>query len=125
MQVTRSVFLFFAFTCAVIGSFANDTTGTRQHNKLAGANNYAGITLPQGFSAVVFADDLGRARHLAVNSNGDVYVKLERLKNGKGIFRLKDTNGDGKSDQVTSFGNYVGTGIAIKNGYLYASSNFI
>jgi glucose/arabinose dehydrogenase len=58
-----------------------------------------------------------------VNSNGDIYVKLGRLQNGKGILRLRDKNGDGLMDDITGFGNYRGTGIAIKNGYLYASSN--
>src|SRR5215203_2216849 len=81
------------------------------------------ITLPTGFSSTVVAKNLGRARHLTVNSNGDIYVKLERLKGGKGIVRLRDKNGDGQIDDTTGFGNYVGTGIAIKNGYLYASSN--
>ncbi len=81
------------------------------------------ITLPSGFSSQVVARNLGRARHLVVNSNGDIYIKLERLRKGSGIIRLRDKNGDGKIDDTTGFGNYVGTGIAIKNGYLYASSN--
>jgi glucose/arabinose dehydrogenase len=81
------------------------------------------IVLPVGFEASTVAKSLGRARHLVVNTNGDVYIKLERLKNGKGIIRLRDKNGDGKIDDTTGFGNYGGTGIAIKNGYLYASSN--
>ena len=81
------------------------------------------ITLPSGFSSTVFYENLGRARHLAVAANGDVYVKLEKLKDGKGIFKLKDSNNDGAADIATGFGNYIGTGIAIKNGYLYASSD--
>lgn len=81
------------------------------------------ITLPTGFRSAVVAKDLGRARHLAVNSNGDIYIKLERLKSGKGILRLSDKNGDGRIDDTTGFGAFIGTGIAIKNGYLYASSN--
>ena len=81
------------------------------------------ITIPAGFKAVVVADNVGNARHLTVSPNGDVYVKLERLKDGKGILRLRDNNGDGQADDITGFGNYVGTGIAISNGYLYASSN--
>jgi hypothetical protein len=79
--------------------------------------------LPAGFTATKLATDLGRARHIATAANGDVFVKLEKLKDGKGIYRLHDSDGDGKADQVNGFGNYVGTGIAIKNGYLYASSN--
>ena len=33
-----------------------------------------GLKLPQGFCALVAADGLGAARHLAVAPNGDVYV---------------------------------------------------
>lgn len=82
-----------------------------------------GITLPQGFSATVMADNLGSARHIVVHSNGDVYVKLERLNEGRGILRLRDTNNDGVAEDLTGFGDYIGTGITIKSGYLYASSN--
>lgn len=81
------------------------------------------IVLPIGFQSTVVAENLGRARHLAINSNGDIYVKLNRLSNGKGILLLRDKNDDGKIDQTTGFGNYAGTGIALKDGYLYASSN--
>jgi len=81
------------------------------------------LKLPAGFSSLIVADGLGQARHLIVTKEGDIYVKLGKLKDGKGIYRLRDTNGDGKADQITGFGNYIGTGMAIKNGYLYASSN--
>jgi glucose/arabinose dehydrogenase len=81
------------------------------------------INLPSGFSYKVIAKNLDRARHIAVNSNGDIYVKLARVRNGGGIVRLRDKNGDGKIDDITRFCNYGGTGIAIKNGYLYATSN--
>ena len=36
-----------------------------------------GITLPAGFCALVAADGLGPARHIAVAPNGDVYVALQ------------------------------------------------
>ena len=81
------------------------------------------LTLPAGFSSTVVADSVGNARHLVVNSNGDIYVKLEKLKDNHGIIRLRDTNNDGVADSITGFGNYGGTGIAIKNSYLYASSD--
>lgn len=81
------------------------------------------LILPEGFNATVVADTLGAARHIAVNQNGDVYVKLESRNRGRGILRLQDKNSDGVADVITGFGNYIGTGIAIKNGYLYASSN--
>src|SRR5687767_1553598 len=75
------------------------------------------LRLPSGFFATPFAETTGRARHIAVNTNGDVYIKLEREKDNKTIFRLRDTNNDGVVDESIGFGNYVGTGIAIKNGY--------
>ena len=81
------------------------------------------ITVPAGFKATVFADKLGRARHLTVNTNGDVYVKLDKLKDGKGIMRLRDADGDGVAENSSGFVNFTGTGIKIKDGYLYASSD--
>jgi glucose/arabinose dehydrogenase len=83
----------------------------------------AGLTLPTGFAALKVADNVGRTRHIAVNKQGAIYAKLERLDNGKGIVVLKDTDGDGRAETKTSFGNYIGTGIAIKGNYLYAASN--
>ncbi len=79
------------------------------------------LVLPAGFRAETVVESLGRNRHLVVNSNGDIYVKLEKLKDGKGIFVLRKSEGEYKT--VNSFGNYTGTGIAIKGGYLYASSD--
>src|SRR5215475_8100407 len=72
----------------------------------------ADMTLPAGFTATTAIESLGNARHLVVNSNGDIYVKLEKLKDGKGIYVLRDANKDGKYEIVKSFGNYIGTGIA-------------
>jgi glucose/arabinose dehydrogenase len=81
------------------------------------------LILPSGFSAAIVADSLGPLRHLIVNKNGDIYVKLNALRNGKGIYYLSDANHDGIMDQKTGFGNYPGTGIKIKDNYLYSSSN--
>ncbi|HEY4935527.1 MAG TPA: sorbosone dehydrogenase, partial [Puia sp.] len=81
------------------------------------------LTLPSGFTATVFAAGLGKARHITVTQSGYIYVKLDGTRNGNTIVRLRDTNGDGIADQETDFGSFRGTGIGIKNGYLYASSN--
>jgi glucose/arabinose dehydrogenase len=82
----------------------------------------SGLILPKGFSSVVVADSIGPGRHLAVNTNGDIYVSLARLKNGNGIAALR-TNKDGKADVIKYFGTFPGTGIGIYNGYLYFSSD--
>jgi glucose/arabinose dehydrogenase len=85
--------------------------------------NNGGITLPAGFCATVFADNLGVARHMAVASNGDVYVALQSLHDGAGIVVLRDSNGDGHADVVKYFGESGGTGIGIHDGYLYFATN--
>ncbi len=83
----------------------------------------ADIKLPAGFSATIVADSLGHLRHIAINTNGDVYASLSSLKDGKGILMLSDTDKNGSLDKKTGFADYPGTGIAIKNGYLYSASN--
>src|SRR6478736_5585008 len=75
----------------------------------------ANIKLPEGFKASVIADGLGGARHIAVAPNGDVFVKLSRLKDGKGIIRLRDANKDDLYEQQSAFGNYTGTGMYIRS----------
>lgn len=80
------------------------------------------LKLPAGFKATLIVEELGRNRHIAVNRNGDIYVKLEKLLKGKGIVVLRDA-GKGKYEIIKSFGNYTGTGIAIKGDYLFASSD--
>ena len=83
----------------------------------------AGLKLPDGFNALIVANDIGRSRHIAVTNQGEVYVKLNRAVNGKGILLLTDEDGDGRADKQIGFGNYGGTGIYLTNDYLYASSN--
>jgi hypothetical protein len=46
------------------------------------------LQLPKGFTSIIVADSVGKARHLAVNSKGNIYVKLAALKNGRGIVCL-------------------------------------
>ena len=83
----------------------------------------SGLKLPAGFTAQIFADDVGRARLLAVTPQGYVYVKLARLEDGKGIVLLQDLDKDGKAEKQTPFGDFPGTGIAITSDFLYASSD--
>jgi glucose/arabinose dehydrogenase len=110
-----------------LGSHTAATSGSSGRSAkavvLPDADN-AGLKLPAGFGALKVADGLGKARHIAVTAQGDVYLKMNgKIAEGKGILKLRDTNGDGKVDETTGIENYNGTGIAIKNGYLYASSD--
>lgn len=84
--------------------------------------DHGGIQLADDFGAIVVADTLGRARHLTVHENGDIYVRL-RSRDGMGITALRDTSGDGRVDIRTSFlEGSGGTEVKIHNGYLYFSS---
>jgi len=83
----------------------------------------AGLKLPKGFIAIKAADNIGRARHIAVTTQGGVYVKSAKAINGKSVYYLKDLDGTGKLQTITSFDKFGGTGICIKNGYLYTSSD--
>ncbi len=95
-----------------------------QTKKVIADKNNAGLKLPPGFAALVVANNVNGARHLAVTKQGKIYVKLSGPdKNKNAIMLLTDANGDGKADSRKGFFQYGGTGIAIKNGYLYASSN--
>lgn len=95
------------------------------------SNNYgpevlnadSSLILPEGFTAYVVAENLGRGRHIAVNDNGDIYVSLRRLNEGGGIAALRDTNNDMRADVIKYFGEYPGTGIGIHKGYLYFGSD--
>lgn len=95
-----------------------------------GDRNNGGLILPGGFEAVVVVDSIGRARHLAVNANGDIYVKLsynEVLHGHGGTVGIRDIDNDGKADLITYFGDYrdeggLPAGMSIHDGYLYTST---
>jgi glucose/arabinose dehydrogenase len=87
-----------------------------------------GLKLPQGFCAVVVAENVGPARHLTVAPNGVLYVSTRNAGRGAtgGVVALKDTNGDGKMDSREHFGSDGATGVALRNGYVYmATTNSI
>src|SRR5215210_3144242 len=86
-----------------------------------------GITLPAGFCASVFADEVGVARHLVVTPAGDVYVALEdanrssantthiKGENGQGgMIALRDTNADGRADIRLRINDASHSGIAYR-----------
>src|SRR5919108_127931 len=90
--------------------------------RVACAADNGGLTLPAGFCAVVAHDSIGKARHIAVAPNGNVYVALGQPAGG-GIVGLRDTNGDGVLDEEVRFGEAGGTGMAIRGERLYFGAN--
>ncbi|MBD0277131.1 MAG: PQQ-dependent sugar dehydrogenase [Flavisolibacter sp.] len=107
----------------ILTQFAFGQTGNTTAVKSIDTAVDARLQLPPGFTATIVAEGVGSARHIAVNKQGGLYVKLSKLKEGRGIIYLKDRNGDGIFDEQIAFGEYPGTGIFIRNDYLYASSN--
>ena len=87
--------------------------------RLACEENNDGLTVPAGFCAIVVADSLGRARHLTVRENGDVYVALRQPTDEGGIVALRDMDGDGRADTIAYFGDLGGTGIHLHDEWLY------
>lgn len=88
------------------------------------ASDSGGITLPDGFCAVVVASDLERPRHTAVAQNGDLYVALNASRTGSGgLMALRDTTGDGQADVRVRIDDQGGTGVEIQGEWLYSGRN--
>ena len=84
------------------------------------------LSLPPGFCATVFADGVGRARHIAVSPSGDLFVQLWAFDEGPprgSVVALRDTDRDGRSDRELRFGERGGDDIEWHRGYLYASTS--
>ncbi len=82
------------------------------------------IMLADGFCAFVVADSIGKARHITVRDNGDIYVAIrDRDATVNGVVALRDTTGDGRADVVARIGSAPGTGIDIHDGHLYFATD--
>ncbi|GMR13087.1 MAG: sorbosone dehydrogenase family protein [Gemmatimonadota bacterium] len=85
----------------------------------------AGLTLPVGFCAVLFARDVTGARHIQVAPNGDVFVARRNLRTRDrgaitgGVTVLRDTDGDGKADLREEWSENGGTGILLHDDHVY------
>jgi glucose/arabinose dehydrogenase/mono/diheme cytochrome c family protein len=100
-------------------------------------DNDTGLTLPAGFCATIFADDIGHARHLVASPSSVVYVNTwsgvyygnDTPHAGGFLVALQDTRATGKADVMRRFGETVesggagGTGIGLYRGALYAEIN--
>lgn len=79
------------------------------------------IKLPPGFEIEVWAEDVDNARSLAINADGSTVFVGNRQ--GKNVYALKDTNGDGKADKkyTLASGLRMPNGVAFKDGDLYVA----
>jgi glucose/arabinose dehydrogenase len=115
------------FICVVLCVI--QLSGCRKVHELpSGDAANGGLFLPEDFEAIVVIDSLkGRARQIAVNDNGDIYVKSRFSEPEGRNVALRDTNNDGRADIIEKFGKYekersYGTAMRIHNEYLYFSS---
>ena len=120
---TLRLFFFLTATCLI---------GCNTRTELPkGDPGNGGLFLPGDFEAIVVADSIGPARHLAVNDNGDIYVKLSHSKKGEGgNVALRDVDNDGRADSIVRFGDYDNPGglsncMRIHSGYLYFASELV
>ncbi|MEO8630602.1 MAG: sorbosone dehydrogenase family protein, partial [Betaproteobacteria bacterium] len=54
------------------------------------------LQVPPGFKVNVFAKDVGKPRMIVIADDGTVYI----TRRGNDVVALKDTDGDGKSDEM-------------------------
>src|SRR6266545_3350425 len=71
----------------------------------------AGLKLPEGFCATLFADSLFSPRHMVVAPNGDVIVAIRESRRDSvrvpgGVVVLHDADGDGRADRRNKFGDF-------------------
>lgn len=111
------------FTLALLVCFSCETKEVEAETSTTSFVYDETIQLPEGFKAIPVIDSIGFGRHLVVNTNGDIYVQLRRPKDGFSTAALRDTNNDARADIIEYFGSHPGTGIAIRNNYLYCSSD--
>jgi glucose/arabinose dehydrogenase/mono/diheme cytochrome c family protein len=118
-----------------VGVAAQEKAGDAAKQVDCGAD--AGIVLPRGFCATIFADKIGHARQMVVAPNGALYVNTwsgvyynnDTPPPGGFLVALKDTKGDGHADVISRFGETVasgghgGTGIGLYKGALFAEIN--
>ena len=88
------------------------------------APDNAGLKLPAGFCATIFADTLRGARQLTVAPNGDVIVSTKGNRGaGAGVVILRDADKDGVAEVRRQFASgFASTHVALFDGYLYAEA---
>jgi glucose/arabinose dehydrogenase/mono/diheme cytochrome c family protein len=130
-----------ALTAVCLGSLLtpahNQSHPAAEAKSQACPNDDAGLQLPAGFCATVFADNIGHVRHMVVTASGILYANTwsgryygnDTPHAGGFLLALQDKSGSGKADVIERFGETVqtggagGTGIGLYKGWVYAEIN--
>jgi glucose/arabinose dehydrogenase len=88
------------------------------------ASDNAGLKLPTGFCATLFADSLSAPRHMDIAPNGDVIVAIRSTRGAQGpvpggIMVLRDADGDGRAERRSRFGEFSATEVKLIGDALY------
>ncbi|MFW6205780.1 MAG: PQQ-dependent sugar dehydrogenase, partial [Gemmatimonadota bacterium] len=109
-----------AATVLALGGCDSDMARAGNGDDLVCDPDNGGLVLPDGFCAVVAADGIGAPRHMAVASNGDLFVTLQGGRSSTGgSLALRDTTGDGVFDVQVRFDDGGGTGIELWEDWVY------
>lgn len=107
-----------------------DTGGTPSPLADRCAPDNGGITLPEGFCAILVVDSLPGTRHLDVAANGDIFVARRNWRTSRdaplrtgGVTVLRDTDGDGVADQSETWGQNGGNDVLVVDGAVYHAPN--
>lgn len=107
----------------VISALGAGACGDNRTLDLCAGDN-GGISLPPGFCATVFADGLGRARHMAVTPAGDVFVvSLAGTAGPARVVALRDADLDGVAEVTQQIADFGGNGIAWDAGRLFVAAD--
>ena len=128
-----------AISCVADSNASAQTQSSPDRDNKAQAcpNDDSGLTLPPGFCATVFADDIGHARHMVVAPSGVLYVNTwsgryygsDKPHAGGFLVALQNKTSTGKAEVAERFGETVqsggvgGTGIGIYGRWIYGEIN--
>lgn len=112
LDAKKSLVLLLLVAAAFYGCQSDADTGEQVLEKL---------TLPEGFSIEVFADNIPNARAMALSPNGIVYVGSRSAGN---VYAVVDTNRDYQADDVYTIAENLRqpSGVAYRDGSLYVAA---
>jgi glucose/arabinose dehydrogenase len=93
-----------------------------------GSCDNAGLKLPAGFCATIFADSVRGVRQLATAPNGDIFAAMQPVGGGgavsnPGVMVFRDESKSGKATKREKFASGFGSShVVIFDGYLYTEA---
>jgi len=119
----------FLYAIAAVSAISSCGPASRKDGiAVSGQCDTAGLSLPPGFCATIFADKLGHVRHIVVGADGMLYANSapdpEDDAVPSGLIVLQDADGDGKAERIRRPfpGAVGGTGLALFQNKVFLES---